>query len=60
MEIVKLIVVVVTIGVGIFLRFQPMPERVVGGGMIAIGVLLLAVWGRAAARGKRPSPKSPN
>jgi len=29
---------------GIILRFQPMPERVVGGGLLIAGFLLLAFW----------------
>ena len=49
-DIAKIIVIAGLLGGGIVLRLEPMPERVVGGGMIGLSVFLLAVWGRGATR----------
>lgn len=35
---------------GIVLRMRPMPQRVVGGGLIGVTLVLLLVWGQAARR----------
>jgi hypothetical protein len=52
-DIGKIVVVVALIVLGIVLRLRPMPERVVGGGLIAVGVFLLAVWGKRATHRPR-------
>lgn len=52
-QIIQIVVVAVTLVGGIMLRFQPMPYRVLGGGLIAIAVLLLVIWGKRAARPQR-------
>ena len=48
-EVLQLAVIAGALAVGIVLRFREMPERVVGGGLIGLALLLLIVWGRAAA-----------
>jgi uncharacterized membrane protein len=50
MDVAKLAVVLTCWVVGIVLRLQPMPAKVAGGGLLVIGVLLLAYWAR-----RRPS-----
>ena len=55
LDVVKLAIVAACWIVGLVLRFQPMPARVVGGGLLIAGTLLLAFWAhreRLARRAK--------
>ncbi len=56
-QIIQIVVVAITLVAGIILRFQSMPYRVLGGGLIAIAVLLLVIWGKRVAR---PPPRDQN
>lgn len=45
-DLVKVVVVLACWAGGIELRFQPMPAKLVGGGLLILGTLLLAYWAR--------------
>ncbi|HTR49324.1 MAG TPA: hypothetical protein VMJ10_01375 [Kofleriaceae bacterium] len=43
-EVIQVATVLACWTAGIILRFQPMPARAVGGGLLIAGFLLLAYW----------------
>jgi drug/metabolite transporter (DMT)-like permease len=50
LELVQLAIVLACWVVGVVLRFEPEPYSYLGGGLILLGVLLLAVFARRRAR----------
>jgi hypothetical protein len=45
-RILQLVVVLAVAVAGAILRFQPMPARAAGGGLLIVAFLLLAYWAR--------------
>ena len=49
-DVIRLAVVIGCVVGGIILRFQPMPTSILGGGLIVLGVVLLAYWAKQPPR----------
>jgi len=43
-QVIQVAIVLALGTAGIILRFQPMPARAAGGGLLIVGFLLLAYW----------------